>query len=98
MVRLLLAISLLSGLLAAGCSTHYYQVTDPESGKTYYTNNVDRVWQGGALNFEDVQSGTSVTLQNSEVKELSEGEFMARLALNQPSRPTVKVHYLNDDF
>lgn len=95
MVRLLLAISLLSGLLAAGCSTHYYQVTDPESGKTYYTNKVERVWQGGALNFEDAQSGSSVTLQNSEVKELSEGEFMATLALNPPSRPTVEANSTN---
>jgi hypothetical protein len=98
MLKLLLAVSTLSGLMATGCSPHYYRVTDPQSGKTYYTNNVDRVWQGGALNFEDVQSGTSVTLQNSEVKELSEGEFMARLALNQPSRATVKAHYLNDEF
>jgi len=98
MLKLLLAVSILSGLMAAGCTTHYYRVTDPESGKTYYTNNVDRVWQGGALNFEDVQSGTSVTLQNSEVKEVSEGEFMARLALNEPSRPTVEANSLNVEF
>jgi hypothetical protein len=96
--NLLLAVSLLIGLIATGCSIHYYQVTDPESGKTYYTNNVDRVWQGGALNFEDVKSGSSVTLQNSEVKELSEGEFMARLALNQPSRRTVEANFLNVEF
>jgi len=98
MLKLLLAVSIMSGLMAAGCSTHYYRVTDPESGKTYYTNNVEGVWQGGALNFEDVQSGTSVTLQNSEVKELSEGEFKARLALNQPSRPTIEASFLNDEF
>ena len=72
--------------------------TDPESGKTYYTNKVERVWQGGALNFEDALSGNSVTLQNSEVKELSEGEFMATLALNQPSRPTVEANSTNVDF
>jgi hypothetical protein len=29
--------------MAVGCSTHYYRVTDPESGKTYYTNKIDRV-------------------------------------------------------
>ena len=46
MLKLLLAVSILSGLMAAGCSTHYYRVTDPESGKTYYTNKVERVWQG----------------------------------------------------
>ena len=53
---------------------------------------------GGALNFEDTQSGNSVTLQNSEVKELSEGEFMARLALDQPSRPTVEANSSNVEF
>src|SRR6476646_5306346 len=98
MLKLLLAVSILSGLMATGCSPHYYRVTDPQSGKTYYTNNVERVWQGGALNFEDALSGTSVTLQNSEVKELSEGEFMARLARNQPSRPTVEANYLYVEF
>ena len=48
-------------------------------------------------NFEDAQSGISVTLQSSEVKELSEGEFMATLALNQPSRPTVEANSTNVD-
>jgi hypothetical protein len=98
MLKLFLTVSILSGLMAAGCSAHYYRVTDPESGKTYYTNKVERVWQGGALNFEDAQSGNSVTLQNTEVKELSEGEFMATLALNQPSRETVEANFTNVDF
>ena len=84
--------------MVAGCSTHYYRVTRPGIGETYYTNNVERVWQGRALNFKDVQSGTSVTLQNSEVKELSEDEFMASLALNQPSRPTVESSFLFSIF
>jgi len=98
MLKLLPAVSILSVLMAAGCSTHYYRVTDPVSGKTYYTNNVDRMWQGGALNFEDVQSGTSVTLQNSEVKELSEGEFMATLALSQPSKAIIEANSSNVEF
>ena len=98
MLKLLLAVCILCGLMAAGCSTHYYRVTDPGSGKTYYTNKFERVWQGGAVNFEDAQSGISVTLQSSEVKELSEGEFMARLALDQPSRPTVEANSSNVEF
>jgi len=97
MLNLLLAVSTLSVLMVAGCSTHYYRVTDPVSGKTYYTNDVERVWQGGALNFRDAQSGSSVTLQNSEVKELSEGEFMA-FTLSQPSRPTVEANSTNVEF
>ena len=74
-----------------GLQHHYYRVTDPGSGKTYYTNKFERVWQGGAVNFEDAQSGISVTLQSSEVKELSEGEFMATLAVDRPSWPTVEA-------
>ena len=65
MLKLLLAVCILCGLMAAGCSTHYYRVTDPGSGRTYYTNKFERVWQGGAVNFEDAQSGISVTLQSS---------------------------------
>ena len=97
MLKLLL-VSMLSGLMAVGCSPHYYRVIDPVSGKTYYTNKFERVWQGGAVNFEDAQSGSSVTLQNSEVKELSEGEFMASLALNQPSRPTVEANSTSSEM
>jgi hypothetical protein len=39
--------------MAAGCSTSYYRVTDPESGKTYYTNKIEKAVQGGAVKFED---------------------------------------------
>jgi hypothetical protein len=98
MLKPLLTVCILSGLMATGCGTHYYRVTDPESGKTYYTNKIERVWQGGAVNFEDAQSGNSVTLQNSEVKELSENEFMATLALKQPSRPTVETSSSNAEL
>ena len=28
-------------LMVAGC-THYYRVTDPGSGKTYYTTDIDK--------------------------------------------------------
>jgi hypothetical protein len=91
MHKLLLVVGILCGLLATACSTKYYRVTDPASGKTYYTNKFDRVWQGGAVNFEDAQYGISVTLQSSEIKELSEGEFMARIAVNQASSPTLET-------
>jgi len=92
MLKLSIAVSILCGLLmAAGCSTSYYRVIDPESGKTYYTNKVEKAGKGGAVKFKDAQSGNSVTVQSSEVKELSEGEFMAGLVANQAPRPTVEV-------
>jgi hypothetical protein len=49
MLKLLLAVCILSGLMAAGCSTSYYRVTDPGSGKTYYTNKLEKAVQGGAV-------------------------------------------------
>jgi hypothetical protein len=98
MLKLLLAVSILSGLMAAGCSTHYYRVTRSGIGENLLLEQSREGVAGGALNFEDTQSGNSVTLQNSEVKELSEGEFMARLALDQPSRPTVEANSSKVEF
>jgi hypothetical protein len=93
MLKLLLAVCILSGLMTAGCSTSYYRVTDPGSGKTYYTSNLEKAVQGGAVKFEDTQSGSYVTLQSSEVKELSEGEFIAVLAANQTPKPTLETDF-----
>jgi hypothetical protein len=77
--------SLCAGLLVVGCAT-YYKVTDPYSGKTYYTDKVDGQ-MGGAVKMKDARTGSVVTLQNSEVKEISEKEYKAGLAA-PVSKPT----------
>ena len=66
----LLAVScvMVAGMLA-GCE-QYYQVTDPESGKVYYTRWLDRK-AGGAYCFTDERTSAEVTLQNTEVLKLS---------------------------
>jgi hypothetical protein len=70
-----MVLGLVTGL--AGCTT-YYKVSDPASGHTYYTTKVkERV--GGAIKFEDEKTKNTVTLQSSEVKEISEEEFEAGL-------------------
>jgi hypothetical protein len=71
---LLLAIAAF-GLLS-GC-TGYYRVTDPESGKTYYTTSWDagRYTYSGAARFIDARSGKEVTLQSSEVEQLTKEEW-----------------------
>ena len=76
----LLAVVSLFGLtvLASGC-TSYYLVTDPASGKAYYTNEIDKAGGAGAVKFKDKASGSVVTLQSSEVKEISSQEFEAAL-------------------
>jgi len=74
-----LAASLCGGLLVGGCST-YYKVTEPHSGNVYYTQKIDNVVGSGAVKVKDARTGSLVTLQNSEVKEISEKEYKAGLA------------------
>jgi len=75
-----LAASLCAGLLVAGCSSTYYKVTDPNSGTAYYTQKVDTIMGTGAVKVKDARTGSVVTLQSSEVKEISEKEYKAGLA------------------
>ena len=60
--------------LLAGCSGNYYRVNDPAGTKQYYTTDIDQT-KTGAITFKDEKSGGMVTLQSSEVKEISEEEF-----------------------
>ena len=65
-----LAVILLAGL--AGCE--YYRVTDPATGKMYYTKDVKRRGSG-AVELKDEKTGNTVTLQNSEVQKIEKEEF-----------------------
>jgi hypothetical protein len=65
-VVVLLAVSL------AACA-HYYKVTDPASGKVFYTEEVKR--NGSAVEFKDGQTGGVTTLQNSEVIEIDKQAY-----------------------
>jgi hypothetical protein len=56
-----------------GC-TSYYRVTDPSSGKIYYTHDVNNR-DTGAVSFKDAGTGDQVTLQNSQVTKVSKEEF-----------------------
>ena len=75
-----LVASLCVGVLVVGCSSTYYKVTEPQSGKAYYTQKVDNLAGTGAVKVKDARTGSVVTLQNSEVKEISEKEYKAGLA------------------
>jgi hypothetical protein len=65
----------MAGLLA-GCGGNYYRVNDPAGNKQYYTSDINQT-KAGAITFKDEKSGSVVTLQSSEVKEISEDEFKA---------------------
>ena len=81
-----LVVGLCVGLLVVGCAPPYYKVTDPQSGKEYYTEKVDTL-SGGAVKVMDARTNSVVTLQNSQVKEISEKEYKAGLAA-PVSKPT----------
>lgn len=74
------------GLLVVGCASNYFKVTDPQSGREYYTEKVDTL-SSGAVKVMDARTGSIVTLQNSQVKEISEKEYKAGLTA-PVSKPT----------
>jgi hypothetical protein len=60
-------------LFAAGCTT-YYRVTDQSTRRAYYTTDIERT-NSGAVRFYDEKSRANVTLQSSEIVEVSKGDF-----------------------
>ena len=71
----ILAIAFLFTFLFVACSS-YYKVTDPGSGSTYYTSKIKKK-SSGFVEFEDANTGSTVTLQSSEVKEINKEEYRA---------------------
>jgi hypothetical protein len=87
----LMAVGMLCGLtmIVVGCSSPHYRVNDPATGKAYYTTKVEDAGKGGAVKFKDDKSGSRVTLQSSEVRNISSDEYDA--GLTQPvALPAVK--------
>ena len=76
-----------TALLLAGCATSHYQVTDPLSGKKYYTENVENL-SGGTVKLKDGRTGSVVTLQNTEVKEISSEAYKAGITAPETAEPT----------
>jgi hypothetical protein len=72
--------ALLVVLLASGC-TSYYRITDQSTRRTYFTTGYDRTGSG-AVQFYDEKSRSDVTLQSSEIVEISRDEFNS--GLTQP--------------
>ena len=72
-LRAALVLALAAGV-ATGC-TSYYMVRDPATGNRYYTTDVDRAGNAGAVRFHDAVSDANVTLQTSEVQPISRSEY-----------------------
>ena len=70
----------------AGCAS-YYKVTEPGSGKEFYTQDVSRKIGGGAIEFKDAKTGAITTLQNSQVLEIDEKTYKAGLSASKAPVP-----------
>ncbi len=70
---MVVVIALVFVMMGVGCAS-YYKVTEIGSGKTYFTQDIDRNRDGSIL-FKDESSSSTVTLQSSEVLEISKDEF-----------------------
>jgi hypothetical protein len=73
----------LATVVCTACSHTYYKVTEPGSGKVFYTEEVKR--NGTAVEFKDAQTGGEVTLQNSEVSKIDEDAY--KKAIAPPATP-----------
>jgi hypothetical protein len=76
----IMALGILCGMtgLLAGCGGSYYRVNDPAGERQYYTTEIEKT-KAGAITFKDEKSGSVVTLQSSEIKEISGDEFKAAI-------------------
>ncbi len=61
------------GVGLACSSTKYYMVKDPSTGKVYYTEKVKK--EDGSTTLTDAKTKSTVTIQNSEVTEISEQSY-----------------------
>ena len=76
MRRIAILTAMILIMLTIGCAS-YYKVTDPNTGKDYYTKTLKK--KGGGVTFKDVNTQTTVTLQSSEVLEISKDTFKANM-------------------
>ena len=64
--------------ISSGCEG-YCKITDPASNKVSNTHDINRK-MNGAIRFKDAVSKTQVTLQRSEVIEITQDQFVAAAA------------------
>lgn len=68
-----LVVSFMMLLTIYGCGS-YYKITEPTSKNVYYSKDFEKTKLGG-LSFKDAKTGAIVTIQNSEIKEISRDTF-----------------------
>jgi hypothetical protein len=73
MLRKLTACLLLA--LVTGCGSTYYKVTNPDSKLVYYTTGYQDLGYGQGIRFNDLKTGSVVTLQSSQVQPIKKEEL-----------------------
>lgn len=80
------ALLILVTLGLGGCT--YYQIHDPHSDKTYYTNNWEsKGVESGVIVFKDAATGSQVTLASHEIKEVKERKYKASVNKQLADQP-----------
>jgi hypothetical protein len=74
-MKKMLLLGVLCLFVLVGCGG-YLMVVDPTTKNVYYTEEVKES-KGGAIKFTDAKTGNEVTIQNSEIKEVTKDEFKA---------------------
>lgn len=67
-------------LFQAGC---HYRITNPESGRTYYTTNYKDYKHSGAIRFKDRRTGKTVTLNSWETEQIPKDEYQTEITGEQ---------------
>jgi hypothetical protein len=71
-VVLFLAVA--AGAAALSGCTSYYKVTDPTTGRVYYTTQLKQL-DSGAVELTDAGTGGKVSLQNSSVQKINKDRY-----------------------
>ena len=73
--RLGVPVAVVLSLGLTGCGSTYYLVKDPGTGAEYYTTSIKK--SGSAVEFKDSKTLTNMTLQNSQVSEITKDQYTA---------------------
>ncbi len=73
----LFSLACAAAVTLGGCA-HFYMVTDPATGRVYYTDGIDRMGNG-AVRFKDDVTKNRVTLGTSEIMEITEDQYKAKI-------------------
>ena len=77
------AVALFVLVFMSACGGGYYKVTDPSTDKIYYAKDIKKE-KGGAIKLVDANTGSTITLQNSEVAEIN--KLIADITAAWPNR------------